>query len=138
MNRLAAIARKHDCPEVCKHIIATQYGFNAMEVQEAFVKIREQAQAYLEQPDQLVAGLNLLSSQNLDYFQTPHQVWSLTPFITLVLISILQISPHLHLVNLLAKAVLLVLTGNVCRQCAFQVWLKQDRGYQDIWLWTAG
>jgi transformation/transcription domain-associated protein len=74
VNRLAAIARKHDCPEVCKHIIATQYGFNAMEVQEAFVKIREQAQAYLEQPDQLIAGLNLLSGQNLDYFQTPHQV----------------------------------------------------------------
>jgi transformation/transcription domain-associated protein len=74
VNRLAAIARKHDCPEVCKNIIATQYGFNAMEVQEAFVKIREQAQAFLEQPDQLIAGLNLLSGQNLDYFQTPHQV----------------------------------------------------------------
>lgn len=74
VNRLAAIARKHDCPEVCKNIIATQYGFNAMEVQEAFVKIREQAQAFLDQPDQLIAGLNLLSSQNLDYFQTPHQV----------------------------------------------------------------
>ncbi|EIE23491.1 hypothetical protein COCSUDRAFT_65942 [Coccomyxa subellipsoidea C-169] len=73
VNRLAAIARKHDCPEVCKNIIATQYGFNAMEVQEAFVKIREQAQAFLEQPDQLIAGLNLLSGQNLDYFQTPHQ-----------------------------------------------------------------
>ncbi|BDA47386.1 probable transcription-associated protein 1 [Coccomyxa sp. Obi] len=73
VNRLAAIARKHDCPEVCKNIIATQYGFNAMEVQEAFVKIREQAQAFLDQPDQLIAGLNLLSSQNLDYFQTPHQ-----------------------------------------------------------------
>lgn len=74
MNRLAAVARKHDCPEVCKTIIATQYGFNAMEVQEAFVKIREQAQAFLEQPDQLIAGLNLLLGQNLDYFQTPHQV----------------------------------------------------------------
>lgn len=79
VNRLAAIARKHDCPEVCKNIIATQYGFNAMEVQEAFVKIREQAQAFLEQPDQLIAGLNLLSGQNLDYFQTPHQVTPHSP-----------------------------------------------------------
>ena len=74
VNRLAAVARKHGCPDVCNHVIATQYGFSAMEVQEAFVKIREQAQAFLEQPQQLLAGLNLLSGQNMDYFQTPHQV----------------------------------------------------------------
>ena len=77
MKRLAAIVRKHGCPDVCNHVIATQYGFSAMEVQEAFVKIREQAQAFLEMPQQLVAGLNLLSGQNMDYFQTPHQVWLL-------------------------------------------------------------
>jgi transformation/transcription domain-associated protein len=75
VNRLAAIARKHGCPEVAKHIIATQYGFNAMEVQEAFVKITEQAKASLEQPRLYMEGINLLSSQNLDYFNTTHQVW---------------------------------------------------------------
>lgn len=74
MNRLAAIARKHGCPEVAKHIIATQYGFNAMEVQEAFVKITEQAKASLEQPRLYMEGVNLLSSQNLDYFSNTHQV----------------------------------------------------------------
>ena len=74
MNRLAAIARKHSCPEVAKHIIATQYGFNAMEVQEAFVKITEQAKASLEQPRLYMEGVNLLSSQNLDYFSNTHQV----------------------------------------------------------------
>ena len=45
------------------------YGFNAMEVQEAFVKICEQAQAFLAQPAQLAVGLNLVAGQNLNYFQ---------------------------------------------------------------------
>jgi len=45
-----------------------RYGYSAMEVQEAFVKIREQARAYLERPTELMAGLNLLSTTNLDYF----------------------------------------------------------------------
>jgi transformation/transcription domain-associated protein len=32
------------------------YGYNAMEVQEAFVKIKEQARAYLTLPHDLTAG----------------------------------------------------------------------------------
>jgi hypothetical protein len=36
---------------------------------QAFVKIREQARAYLDKPAELMAGLNLLSTTNLDYFQ---------------------------------------------------------------------
>jgi sulfur transfer complex TusBCD TusB component (DsrH family) len=32
------------------------YGYNAMEVQEAFVKIKEQARAYLALPNDLRAG----------------------------------------------------------------------------------
>ena len=69
MNRLAAVARKHGAPSACKAIIGTMYGFNAMEVQEAFVKICEQAQAFLAQPAQLAVGLNLVAGQNLNYFQ---------------------------------------------------------------------
>ena len=84
MNRLAAVARKHGCPEVAKQIIATQYGFNAMEVQEAFVKITKQAKASLEQPRLYMEGVNLLSSQNLDYFTNTHQVLSLTAALMLL------------------------------------------------------
>lgn len=40
--RLGRVARKHGCPEACKRIIVEMYGFNAMEVQEAFIKICEQ------------------------------------------------------------------------------------------------
>ncbi len=32
------------------------YGYNAMEVQEAFVKIKEQAKAYLDMPGEATAG----------------------------------------------------------------------------------
>ena len=40
MNRLGRIARLHHQPEACVQVINTLYGFNAMEVQEAFVKVR--------------------------------------------------------------------------------------------------
>ena len=40
--RLGSIARKHGSYASCVRMTNTLYGFNAMEVQEAFVKIREQ------------------------------------------------------------------------------------------------
>ena len=43
VNRLGYVAYKHRCPDVCLSILNNMYGYNAMEVQEAFVKIREQA-----------------------------------------------------------------------------------------------
>jgi transformation/transcription domain-associated protein len=49
VNRLARIARHQGCPEACKAAIGLLYGFNAMEVQEAFTKTTEQAKAFLLQ-----------------------------------------------------------------------------------------
>ena len=51
----------------------TLYGFNAMEVQEAFVKIREQARAHLHAPGELQTGLQMVQLTNMDYFQPQHQ-----------------------------------------------------------------
>ena len=73
VNRLGHVARLHNLPDTCVHIINTMYGFNAMEVQEAFVKVLEQANAYLLSPEEHVHGLNLINSTNLDYFQSQHQ-----------------------------------------------------------------
>ena len=42
MNRYAMVARKHGLHHTCINIINQMYGFNAMEVQEAFTKIKEQ------------------------------------------------------------------------------------------------
>lgn len=71
--RLGSVARKQGNPAMCKDIIANMYGYNAMEVQEAFNKIREQARAFLAQPGQLTEGLNLVNQQDLGYFQPLHQ-----------------------------------------------------------------
>lgn len=73
VNRLGHVARLHNLPEACVHIINTLYGFNAMEVQEAFVKVQEQAKAYMLRPAEHLHGLNLINSTNMDYFQPAHQ-----------------------------------------------------------------
>ena len=45
VNRYAMVARKHGLYHTCINIINSMYGFNAMEVQEAFTKIKEQVRA---------------------------------------------------------------------------------------------
>ena len=42
-------------------------------LQEAFVKIREQAKAYLEMKGELASGLNLINTTNLEYFPVQHK-----------------------------------------------------------------
>jgi transformation/transcription domain-associated protein len=42
-------------------------------LQEAFVKIREQAKAYLEIKGELTSGLNLIDGTNLEYFPVKHK-----------------------------------------------------------------
>ncbi|KAE8010614.1 hypothetical protein FH972_006971 [Carpinus fangiana] len=68
VNRLAHIARKQGLFDVCVAILEKMYGHSTMEVQEAFVKIREQAKALLEMKGELPNGLNLINSTNLEYF----------------------------------------------------------------------
>jgi hypothetical protein len=51
-----AVVFRHGLPEVCITVINNMYGYNAMEVQEAFIKIKEQARAYLALPLDLQAG----------------------------------------------------------------------------------
>ncbi|CAN0918697.1 Transcription-associated protein 1 [Linum grandiflorum] len=73
VNKLAHIARKQGLHDVCVTILEKLYGHSTMEVQEAFVKIREQAKAYLEMRGELTSGLNLISSTNLEYFPVKHK-----------------------------------------------------------------
>ncbi|KAL2497632.1 Phosphatidylinositol 3- and 4-kinase family protein with FAT domain [Abeliophyllum distichum] len=73
VNKLAHIARKHGLYDVCVSILDKMYGHSTMEVQEAFVKIREQAKAYLEMKGELVSGRNLINSTNLEYFPVKHK-----------------------------------------------------------------
>ncbi|CAN1122507.1 Transformation/transcription domain-associated protein [Linum perenne] len=73
VNKLAHIARKQGLHDVCVTILEKLYGHSTMEVQEAFVKIREQAKAYLEMKGELTSGLNLINSTNLEYFPVKHK-----------------------------------------------------------------
>ncbi|OMO84636.1 hypothetical protein COLO4_21911 [Corchorus olitorius] len=73
VNKLARIARKQGLHDVCVAILEKMYGHSTMEVQEAFVKIREQAKAFLEMKGELTSGLNLINSTNLEYFATKHK-----------------------------------------------------------------
>ncbi|XP_020600148.1 LOW QUALITY PROTEIN: transformation/transcription domain-associated protein-like [Phalaenopsis equestris] len=73
VNKLAHIARKHGLYDVCVTILDKMYGHSTMEVQEAFVKIREQAKAYLEMQGELTSGLNLINNTNLEYFPVKNQ-----------------------------------------------------------------
>ncbi|KVI08775.1 Armadillo-type fold [Cynara cardunculus var. scolymus] len=73
VNKLAHIARKQGLHDVCVSVLEKMYGHSTMEVQEAFVKIREQAKAYLEMKGELTSGLNLINSTNLEYFPVKHK-----------------------------------------------------------------
>eukprot|EP00252_Welwitschia_mirabilis_P021819 TRINITY_DN5712_c0_g1_i1.p1 TRINITY_DN5712_c0_g1~~TRINITY_DN5712_c0_g1_i1.p1 ORF type:complete len:3567 (+),score=681.06 TRINITY_DN5712_c0_g1_i1:1467-10703(+) len=68
VNKLAHVARKQGLYDVCVNILNKMYGFPQMEVQEAFVKIKEQAKAYLEMRGELRTGINMIDSTNLEYF----------------------------------------------------------------------
>ncbi|KAM7251269.1 hypothetical protein ACFE04_023152 [Oxalis oulophora] len=70
VNKLAHISRKQSLHEVSVLVLEKMYGHSTMDLQEAFVKIREQAKAYLEMKGELKTGLNLINTTNLDYFPT--------------------------------------------------------------------
>ncbi|KAK3024458.1 hypothetical protein RJ639_042990, partial [Escallonia herrerae] len=72
VNKLAHIARKQGSYDVCVSILEKMYGHSTMEVQEAFVKIREQAKAYLDMKGELSNGLKLINT-NLEYFPVKHR-----------------------------------------------------------------
>lgn len=64
INRFSHVSRKHDLKQVCS---AKIYTLPQLEIQESFVKLREQAKSLLE--GQLFkAGLDLVSNTNLTYF----------------------------------------------------------------------
>eukprot|EP00899_Mesostigma_viride_P026573 jgi/Mesvir1/70/Mv13673-RA.2 len=73
VNKLAQVCRRHGLGDVCVGVLNKMYGFLTMEVQEAFNKIREQAHAYLDMKGELVSGVNLINTTNLEYFPTEHK-----------------------------------------------------------------
>ncbi|KAK1760697.1 hypothetical protein QBC47DRAFT_408753 [Echria macrotheca] len=68
INRFAHVARKHNLPEVCINQLSRIYTLPNIEIQEAFLKLREQAKCHYQNPEELGSGLDVINNTNLNYF----------------------------------------------------------------------
>lgn len=68
INRFAHVARKHQLPDVCINQLSKIYTLPNIEIQEAFLKLREQAKCHYQNPNELTNGLEVINNTNLNYF----------------------------------------------------------------------
>ncbi|KAF2153530.1 hypothetical protein K461DRAFT_321169 [Myriangium duriaei CBS 260.36] len=68
INRFAHVARKHQMPEVCINQLSRIYTLPNIEIQEAFLKLREQAKCHYQNRTELTSGLEVINNTNLNYF----------------------------------------------------------------------
>ncbi|KAI8988247.1 hypothetical protein BDF20DRAFT_910766 [Mycotypha africana] len=68
INRFAHVARKHQLYDVCNSYLTKIYTLPNIEIQEAFLKLREQAKCYYQNSNELTAGLDVINNTNLMYF----------------------------------------------------------------------
>ncbi|KAK8187026.1 hypothetical protein IWZ00DRAFT_456806 [Phyllosticta capitalensis] len=68
INRFAHVARKHSLPEVCINQLSRIYTLPNIEIQEAFLKLREQAKCHYQNKAELNNGLDVINNTNLNYF----------------------------------------------------------------------
>ncbi|KHJ31953.1 putative fat domain-containing protein [Erysiphe necator] len=68
INRFAHVARKHQLPEVCINQLGRIYTLPNIEIQEAFLKLREQAKCHYQNSNELSSGLDVINNTNLNYF----------------------------------------------------------------------
>ncbi|ANB14814.1 histone acetyltransferase TRA1 [Sugiyamaella lignohabitans] len=68
INRFAHVARKHNMPDVCISQLTKIYTLPNIEIQEAFLKLREQAKCHYQNPNEMNTGLDVISNTNLVYF----------------------------------------------------------------------
>ncbi|KAJ4293429.1 transcription-associated protein 1 [Kalmusia sp. IMI 367209] len=68
INRFAHVARKHNLPDVCIQQLSRIYTLPNIEIQEAFLKLREQAKCHYQNRSELNNGLDVINNTNLNYF----------------------------------------------------------------------
>jgi len=68
INRFAHVARKHNLPDVCINQLGRIYTLPNIEIQEAFLKLREQAKCHYQIRADLNSGLDVINNTNLNYF----------------------------------------------------------------------
>jgi len=70
INRFAHVARKHNMSEVCIKELTRIYQLPNIEIQEAFLKLKEQVKCHYQNQNELNTGLDVISNTNLVYFAT--------------------------------------------------------------------
>lgn len=68
INKFAHVARKHNMADVCIAQLGKIYTLPNIEIQEAFLKLREQAKCYYQNDSELHSGLDVINNTNLNYF----------------------------------------------------------------------
>ncbi|KIW01560.1 uncharacterized protein PV09_07036 [Verruconis gallopava] len=68
INRFAHVARQHNLPDVCISQLGKIYTLPNIEIQEAFLKLREQAKCHYANKNELNNGLDVINNTNLHYF----------------------------------------------------------------------
>lgn len=73
INRFAHVARKHNLMDVCMNSLNKIYTLPNIEIQEAFLKLREQAKCCFHNPAELSSGLEVINNTNLQFFSGPQK-----------------------------------------------------------------
>ncbi|EST09240.1 PIK-related kinase, FAT [Kalmanozyma brasiliensis GHG001] len=73
INRFAHVARKHYLNDVCISSLTKIYTLPNIEIQEAFLKLREQAKCHFQNPNELTQGLDVINNTNLMFFAAPQK-----------------------------------------------------------------
>ena len=68
INRFAHVARKHKLPDVCIQQLSKIYTLPNIEIQEAFLKLREQVKCHYYNEHEWQIGLDVINNTNLNYF----------------------------------------------------------------------
>jgi transformation/transcription domain-associated protein len=68
INRFAHVARKNNMTDVCLSFLNRIYTLPNIEIQDAFLKLREQAKCYMDTPADLPTALEVVNATNLNYF----------------------------------------------------------------------
>lgn len=70
INRFALVARKNHLMEVCISFLNRIYTLPNIEIQDAFLKLREQTKCHMENPAELPTALEVVNATNLNYFSS--------------------------------------------------------------------
>jgi transformation/transcription domain-associated protein len=68
INQFAHVARKHQMLDICIAQLSKIYTLPNIEIQEAFLKLREQAKCHYHNKNELNNGLDVINNTNLNYF----------------------------------------------------------------------